>query len=89
MQMSAANLIIVSQQLARGVAKPSPDAAAQFAQALAKEKGVKETDAFEAIDFKTAAAPAKPAAVGAAPAQAPATGYGAARMLGGNLDIRV
>ena len=87
MQLSAANLIIASQQLARGVAKPSPDAAAQFAQALAKEKGVKETDAGAAIDFKQAAAPAKPAA--SAPAQAPATAYGAAGVLGGNIDIRV
>ena len=86
MQLSAANLIIASQQLARGAAKPAADGG-QFAQALAKEKGVKETDAFEALDFKQAAAPAK--AVAAAPAQAPATGYGGARSMGGNLDIRV
>ncbi len=87
MQLSAANLIIASQQLARGVAKPAPDAAAQFAQALAKEQGAKETGAFEAIDFKQTPAPAK--SVASAPAQAPATGYNAAQTLGGNLDIRV
>ncbi len=86
MQLSAANLIIASQQLARGAAKPAADGA-QFAQALAKEQGAKETSAFEAIDFKSAGTPARPAA--AAPAQAPATGYGAAGPLGGNLDIRV
>ncbi|MBL6853296.1 MAG: hypothetical protein ISS15_07360 [Alphaproteobacteria bacterium] len=85
MQLSAANLIIASQQLARGAAKPAGDGA-QFAQALAKEQGAKETDAFEALDFKKAAA-AKPAMAASAPA--PATGYGAARSLGGNIDIVV
>jgi hypothetical protein len=84
MQLSAANLIIASQQLARGAAKPAGDGA-QFAQALAKEQGVKEADAFEALDFRKA--PDKPPA--AASAQAPTTGYGAAMALGGNLDIRV
>jgi hypothetical protein len=86
MQLSAANLIIASQQIARGAAKPAADGG-QFAQALAKEGGVKEMAAFETLDFKQAPAPAKASA--AAPAQAPATGYGAAGPLGGNLDIRV
>jgi hypothetical protein len=90
MQLSAANLIIASQQLARGAAKPVPEALAQFTAALAKEKGVKETAAFEPMDFKQAAAPAKPAPTAArTPAQAPTTGYGTARTLGGNIDIRV
>jgi hypothetical protein len=87
MQLSAANLIIASQQLARGAAKPAPEAQAQFTAALAKEKGVKETAAFEPMDFKQAA-PAKPASA-ATPAQTPVTGYGTTRTLGGNLDIRV
>jgi len=86
MQLSAANLIIASQQLARGVAKPAADG--QFAQALAKEQGVKETNAFEAIDFKAAPAPPK-ATASAAPALVPATGYSTAGSLGGNIDIRV
>ena len=85
MQLSAANLIIASQQLARS-AKPQADGP-QFARALAKEQGAKEAVAFEAIDFKPAAPPAKPAA--ATPAQTPVASYGAAKPLGGNLDIRV
>lgn len=85
MQLSAANLIIASQQIARGAAKPVADG--QFAQALAKEQGVKETDAFEAMEFKRAATAAKPAM--ATPAQAPAMGYGASGSMGANLDIRV
>jgi len=84
MQLSAANLIIASQQLARGSAKPQADG--QFAQVLAKEQGVRETAAFEAIDFKQAA-PTRPAAV--QPAPAPAANYSAAKSLGANLDIRV
>ncbi len=39
MQLSAANLLIASQQIARGTLKAQPDAQAQFAAALAKEKG--------------------------------------------------
>lgn len=85
MQLSAANLIIASQQHARGTVRPSPDAQAQFTAALAKEKGVDATG-FEPMDFK-AAAPAKP--VASAPVQAPATGYGAGQRLGANIDIRV
>lgn len=87
MQLSAANLLIASQQIARGSHPPSPQAQAQFAAALAKEKGV-EPAQFEAMDFKRAApaAAAKPAP--AAPAQPPATGYNAAAPIGANLDIR-
>jgi hypothetical protein len=85
MQLSAANLLIASQQLARGAAKPAPDAQAKFAAAPAGEKGL-ESAGFEPMDFKQAA-PAKPAA--ATPAPAPTNGYGAAASLGANLDIRV
>jgi len=85
MQLSAANLIIASQQLARS-AKPQAGGP-QFAQALAKEQGTNEAVAFEAIDFKPAAAPAKPAAVATVPV--PVASYGAAKPLGSNLDIRV
>ena len=86
MQLSAANLIIASQQLARGSLKPQGDGR-QFAQALAKEQDTEETAAFEAIDFRPAATPAKPAI--ATPAPASAASYNAAKPLGGNLDIRV
>ena len=83
MQLSAANLLIASQQIARGSNQPSPQAQAQFAAALAKEKGVQ---AFEPMEFKPAQAAPTPAP--AAAAQPPA-GYSAASPLGANLDIRV
>ena len=84
MQLSAANLLIASQQIARGAAKPSPEAHAQFTAALAKEKGV-ETASFEPMDFKQTQA--KPPL--ATPAPAPPAGYNAASRLGANIDIRV
>ena len=84
MQLSAANLLIASQQIARGAAKPSPDAHAQFTAALAKEKGV-ETSSFEAMDFKQTQAKPSPAA----PAPAQPAGYNAASRLGATIDIRV
>ncbi|MBV9045942.1 MAG: hypothetical protein JO294_12515 [Alphaproteobacteria bacterium] len=85
MQLSAANLLIASQQLARGGAtKPDANAQAQFTAAL-KEKGV-ETAEFAPMEFKQAA-PAKAAAT-ATPAT-PATGYNPGQRLGANLDIRV
>jgi hypothetical protein len=87
MQLSAANLLIASQQIARGSNQPSPQAQAQFATALAKEKGV-EAPAFEAMDFKQTGPAAKPAAM-AAPAQPPQAGYNAASPIGANLDIRI
>jgi len=83
MQLSAANLLIASQQLARP--RAATDAPAQFAAAMAKESGV-EAAGFEPMDFKQAA-PAK--AASPAPAQAPAAGYNASGRLGANLDIRV
>ena len=85
MQLSAANLLIASQQLARGAAaKPDAGAQAQFTAAL-KEKGVETAD-FAPMEFKQAA-PAKPSP--AAPATTPQTGYNASQRLGANLDIRV
>ena len=86
MQLSAANLLIASQQIARGGAKPSPEAQAQFTAALSKEKGV-ETSSFEPMDFKQGATTAKPSA--AAPAPSQPAGYNATSRLGANLDIRV
>jgi len=83
MQLSAANLLIASQQLARGAQRPAPDAQAKFASALAQENGA-EGVAFEPMDFKQSA-PAKTAQ----PASAPANTYGGATRLGANLDIRV
>ena len=85
MQLSAANLIIASQQLARGAAAPRPEAAAQFTAALAKENGV-EASGFEPMDFKQAA-PAR-AQAPAAPAT-PAAGYNAGSRIGATIDIRV
>ena len=83
MQLSAANLLIASQQIARGAVKTPADAQAQFASALAKEKGV-AVAGFEPMEFP-ASAPAKAAAA----APAPPAGYGTAMRLGANLDIRV
>jgi hypothetical protein len=82
MQLSAANLLIASQQIARGQQKVAPDARAQFTAALAKEKDVQPA-AFEPMEFKqTAAAPAQ-----AASAQPAA--YNAAARVGSQIDIRV
>ncbi len=85
MQLSAANLLIASQQLTRGAPRPAPDAQARFTSALAKEGGADEA-AFEPMAFKQAAPATAPQA---APAQAPAAGYNASARLGANLDIRV
>ena len=85
MQLSAANLLIASQQIARGTLKAQPDAQAQFAAALAKEKGTQGAP-FSPIEFK-AASPARPAE--AAPTQAPTTGYNPSQRMGMTLDIRV
>ena len=83
MQLSAANLLIASQQLQRP--RAAADAQAQFASAMAKENGVEQAR-FEPMDFKQAA-PAKTAQSPAAPA--PSAGYNAASRLGANIDIRV
>jgi hypothetical protein len=81
MQISAANLLIASQQLARP--RAAADAQAQFASALAKENGVEHTG-FEPMDFKQAAPP-KPAPA----SPTPSTGYTASGRIGANIDIRV
>jgi len=76
MQISAANILIASQQAAKA-APPRPEAGV-FAAALAKEK-----TAFEPIAFKQAAQSAPPAATTPAPkpmASAP---------MGSQVDIRV
>lgn len=86
MQLSSANLLIASQQIARGVQPPSPQAQAQFTAALAKETGLKPAG-FEPMDFKQTAAPVK-VALGTQ-AQAPMAGYNAGAALGANLDIRI
>jgi PAB1-binding protein PBP1 len=83
MQISAANLLIASQQVSRGGAQPAAQPA-QFASAL-KDGG--EVDGFAPMEFK-AAAPAK-AQPAASPASAPQSGYGGATRIGANIDIRV
>ncbi|MEJ0042961.1 MAG: hypothetical protein WDM81_12485 [Rhizomicrobium sp.] len=85
MQLSAANLLIASQQIARGAQRTAPDAQAKFASALAQENGAEAAD-FAPMDFKQTA-PAK--ATSSAPAQAPAAGYNTSGRLGANLDIRI
>jgi len=84
MQLSAANLIIASQQSARAHAKPTADAGPQFTAAL-KANNV-ETGDFEPMTFKQAAPAPKPDAP-AATTSAP--GYGQSSLLGGTIDIRV
>jgi hypothetical protein len=85
MQLSAANLLIASQQIARGVHQPSHLVQAQFAAALAKESSAAGA-AFEPMEFKQSA-PDQP------PATAPAThrpmAFGQPGPLGANIDIRV
>jgi len=76
MQISAANLLIVSQQAAKA-APPRAEAGA-FAAALAKEKS-----AFEPLRFKQTAEPAP--AASAAPAPKPA----ASAPMGSQIDIRI
>ncbi|MEI9991088.1 MAG: hypothetical protein WDM86_13710 [Rhizomicrobium sp.] len=85
MQLSAANLLIASQQLARGAQRAAPDAQAKFASALAQENGAEATD-FAPMEFKQTA---PPKASPAGPAQGPAAGYNMSGRLGANLDIRV
>jgi len=81
MQLSAANIIIASQQSARGHAQPLQDAGVQFTAAL-KSNGV-ETSYFQPMEFKQAAPTDRPSTTSAAP------GYGATPLLGGTIDIRV
>ena len=84
MQLSAANLIIASQQSARAQAQPAPDAGPKFAAAL-KANNV-ETSDFAPMEFKQAALAAKSESPQASQ-QAP--GYGQSPLLGGTIDIRV
>ncbi|MDE1937767.1 MAG: hypothetical protein KGI68_02000 [Alphaproteobacteria bacterium] len=76
MQISAANLLVASQQQAKPSAQPAPTA---FAAALAEEKS-----AFEPLPFKSAAAPAQ-----AAPTQAKRPQPSQPAALGSHIDIRV
>jgi hypothetical protein len=84
MQLSAANLLIASQQLARGGTQPPAAQPAQFASAMKESGGI---DGFAPMEFKQAAAPAKAAPAPAATAQPAA--YGSTIRLGANIDIRV
>jgi hypothetical protein len=84
MQLSAANLIIASQQSARAQAQPAADAGPQFTAAL-KANNVEPSD-FEPMTFKQAAPAAKQES---APATTSAPGYGQSALLGGTIDIRV
>jgi hypothetical protein len=85
MQLSAANLLIASQQIARGAQQPPRDAQVQFTAALAKEKSTAGAASFEPMDFKQTA-PDTQASATASPRPA---AYGASSPLGANLDIRV
>jgi len=86
MQLSAANLLIASQQVPRGGAQPAVQPA-PFASAM-KEGGAVE--GFAPMEFK-AATPAKAQpATAPAPAQAaPSAGYVGATRIGANIDITV
>jgi hypothetical protein len=85
MQLSAANLLIASQRIARGVQPPPRDAQAQFAAALAKEKSAITATSFEPIEFTQGASEPSPAP--ATPPR-PAT-YSQTGSLGAHVDIRV
>jgi hypothetical protein len=84
MQLSAANLILASQQSARATAPTPPDAQANFATALTRTGNV-EAAAFEPLEFKQPA-PAKAVAPDTTPSGA---GFGGTVRLGANIDIRV
>ena len=86
MQLSAANLLIASQQLARAAQKSPSDVEAQFAAALAKEKSAPGATSFEPIEFRQGA-PYPSAASAAVPARP--EGYAPARLLGAHLDIHI
>jgi hypothetical protein len=81
MQLSAANLLIASQQIARGVQPPPREVQAQFAAALAKEGSAE----FEPMDFKKTG-PERPQTPAATPHS---TVFGQPGPLGANVDIRV
>ena len=78
MQLSAANLLVAAQQIARQVQPPQPNAKA-FSAALASATG--KEDLFAPLDFKqTARTPATPQ---------PSAAAGSASKPGANLDIRI
>jgi hypothetical protein len=78
MQLSAANLLVAAQQIARQVQQPQPNAKA-FTAALASETS--KDDLFAPLDFKqTASTPA--------PSQQPPSPATSQR-LGANVDIRI
>jgi hypothetical protein len=80
MQLSAANLLLASQQAPKQApAQPKPQAA--FSAALKSEQGATEAS-FEPLAFKAADLPAT------ASSGAPAS-YNAAGKPGSNIDIRV
>ena len=83
MQLSAANLLIASQQATRAGTQPAAQPA-QFASAMKDSGGV---DSFAPMEFKTAS-PAKPQPSAAAPATPQASYNGAAR-IGSTIDIRI
>ena len=84
MQLSGANLLIASQQAARGGAQQPAGQPVQFASAMQESGGV---DGFAPMEFKQSAAPAKAAPAPAAATQAPA--YNGAMRLGSTIDITV
>jgi len=85
MQLSAANLLIASQQIARGVQQSSPDEQARFAAALAEEKSISRAPTFEPLQFR----PATPEQHGAPAAPAATTDRHRSGPLGASLDISV
>jgi hypothetical protein len=88
MQLSAANLLIASQQIARGAQQASPDTQAKFSAALAKEKSASGVAAFEPLEFTPAPAASAPTPATPANAASPSA-YGRSGPLGANIDIRV
>jgi hypothetical protein len=89
MQLSAANLLIASQQIARGAQQPAPDTQAKFAAALAKEKSASGVTAFEPLEFAPPATSSPLSAPVSDTSGVPASGYGRTSPLGANVDIRV
>jgi hypothetical protein len=85
MQLSAANLLIASQQLKHGVEQVPRDAQAQFSAVLATEKPVGTTATFEPIEFET---PALSDHTAPAPTER-STRIIRPGQLGARLDIRV
>lgn len=85
MQISAANLLIASQQLARGVQQTPRDGHVQFAAALAKEKNLPAVTPFAPLEFEAAAPQTQTGSV-AAPRVTDSSSPGP---IGTKIDIRV